>query len=80
MIGGVEQIQSWRQLGCWIMADVRTELDRFVDTHVSAMAKDLDGAPVFMAPTAYGLSYEEERWPDIRFADIKTYQARDGAT
>ena len=66
-------------LARWVMADARTELERFVDSHVSAMAKDLDGAPVFMAPTAYGLSYEEERWPDIRFTDIKTYQARDGA-
>jgi peptide chain release factor 3 len=43
------------------------------------MAKDLDGAPVFLAPTQYGLTYEQERWPDVSFTDIKTYQARDGA-
>lgn len=61
------------------MADTRLELDRFVDGHGSSMAKDLDGAPVFMAPTAYGLRYEEERWPDVRFTDIKTYQAKGGA-
>ena len=65
-------------LAHWVMADTRTELDRFVDGHRSSMAKDLDGALVFMAPTTYGLKYEEERWPDVRFADIKTYQARDG--
>ena len=66
-------------LARWIMADETRDLDTFMDSHGSAMARDLDGAPVFMAPTAYGLRYEEERYPAIRFADIKTYQARGGA-
>ncbi len=35
----------------WIAARDRAELDRFVEAHVSAMARDLDGAPVFMAAT-----------------------------
>jgi hypothetical protein len=33
----------------WIAAEDRIELDRFVDSHLSSMARDLDGAPVFMA-------------------------------
>src|SRR5881398_564936 len=33
----------------WITADDRVELDRFVDAHLSSMARDLDDAPVFMA-------------------------------
>ena len=66
-------------LARWVMTDKKGEADRFADAHRSAMAKDLDGAPVFLAPTAYGLRYEEERWPDVRFTDVKTYQARDRA-
>ena len=38
------------------------------------LAEDLDGAPVFMAPSAWDITYEAERWPEIAFADIKDYQ------
>ena len=38
------------------------------------MAKDLDGAPVFMAASAFDLRYDQERWPAIHFDDIKDYQ------
>ena len=40
----------------------------------SSIAADLDGAPVFMASCAFNLRYEQERWPQIAFADIKDYQ------
>ena len=60
----------------WTEADDRLELDRFVDAHASSMAKDLDGAPVFMASTPFSLKYEQDRWPAIRFTDIKDYQKR----
>src|SRR5918997_352468 len=63
----------------WVEADDRAELDRFVAAHASAMAADLDDAPVFMAPTAFMLKYEEERWPAIRFSDVKDYQKRSEA-
>jgi peptide chain release factor 3 len=43
------------------------------------LAYDLDGAPVFMAPSAFQLRYDEERWPAIKFVDIKDYQADDKA-
>ncbi|WP_375461405.1 peptide chain release factor 3 [uncultured Enterovirga sp.] len=66
-------------LARWIMSDERGAVDTFMDKNGSAMALDLDGAPVFLAPSAYGLRYEEERYPAIRFADIKTYQAGEGA-
>ena len=56
--------------------DVETDLDSFIGTHGSAMASDLDGAPVFMATTAFSLRYEEERAPKVRFTDIKDYQKR----
>ncbi|HEY8382066.1 MAG TPA: peptide chain release factor 3 [Microvirga sp.] len=63
----------------WIDADDRTELDRFVDSHLSAMARDLDEAPVFMAPSPFQLNYEQERWKAVRFSDVKDYQRRDKA-
>ena len=61
----------------WIAADDRAELDRFVAAHGSAMAADLDGAPVFMAASPFSLKYEQDRWPDIRFSDVKDYQKRE---
>ena len=39
----------------WITADDRIELDKFIDAHLSSMARDLDGAPVFMAPSPFPL-------------------------
>jgi peptide chain release factor 3 len=66
-------------LARWIMADKQADLDKFIDGHVSAMARDLDGAPVFLAPSAYQLNYDRDRAPEIKFVDIKGYQARDRA-
>ena len=60
----------------WVSSDSEAELDKFVDSHGSSMARDLDGAPVFMATTAFSLRYEEERYPAVRFTDIKDYQKR----
>ncbi len=54
---------------------IRPELDKFVGSHGSSMASDLDGAPVFMATTRFSLRYEEERAPAIRFTDVKDYQS-----
>jgi peptide chain release factor 3 len=31
---------------------------------------------VFMAPSPFMLKYEQERWPAIRFSDVKDYQKR----
>lgn len=58
----------------WIASDDQRELDKFMNANGSALAVDLDGAPVFMASTAFSLNYEVERWPEIRFTDIKDYQ------
>jgi len=58
----------------WISADSAAELDRFIESHRGDIARDLDGDPVFLAPHAFGLKYEAERWDAIRFAEIKDYQ------
>jgi peptide chain release factor 3 len=58
----------------WIEAADRAELERFVDAHLSSIARDLDGAPVFMATSAFTLQYEQDRWKAVRFTDVKDYQ------
>ncbi|MDE2363587.1 MAG: peptide chain release factor 3 [Hyphomicrobiales bacterium] len=59
----------------WVQAKDKAELDRFVKAYPSSLAADLDGAPVFMATSAFNLRYEQERWLDIEFSDVKDYQA-----
>jgi peptide chain release factor 3 len=58
----------------WISCDDDAELERFIAANQSSMARDLDGAPVFLAGSAFLLNYELERWPKIQFADVKDYQ------
>ncbi len=58
----------------WITSDDPVKLNAFIESHGSSMARDLDGAPVYMASSAFSLRYEEERAPGITFADIKDYQ------
>ena len=58
----------------WVDAATPTDLDKFTRAYPSSMAVDLDQAPVFMAASAWDLRYEEEKWPTIRFTDIKDYQ------
>jgi peptide chain release factor 3 len=62
----------------WISSDQPAELDKFVRAYPTAMADDLDGAPVFLAQSAFNLRYDQERWPAIQFADIKDYQVGQG--
>ena len=38
------------------------------------MAHDLDGAPVFMAASPFSLKYDQDRYPAVRFSDVKDYQ------
>jgi peptide chain release factor 3 len=58
----------------WIEADDSGELEKFQRAYPSSIAVDLDGAPVFMAQSAFNLRYEQERWPAITFNEIKDYQ------
>ena len=58
----------------WIAAREPAELDRFIAAHRGDIARDLDDDPVFLAPHAFGLNYEAERWPAITFTAVKDYQ------
>jgi peptide chain release factor 3 len=59
----------------WIAAKSPTERDRFIHAHPASMARDLDGAPVCLAASAFDLKYEQDKWPEIAFSDIKDYQS-----
>ena len=58
----------------WVTAPEAVELNKFLAAYPSSTASDLDGAPVFMATSAFTLKYEQDRWPAITFSDIKDYQ------
>src|SRR5215216_1009010 len=60
----------------WITADDPRELDKFIEGHLSSMARDLDDAPVFMAPNMFNLQYEVDRYKAIQFSDVKDYQKK----
>ena len=47
----------------WIAAENPADRDAFIASHHADMAEDLDGAPVFMAPSAFMLNYEIGRAP-----------------
>jgi peptide chain release factor 3 len=57
----------------WIAAKGPAERDGFIHAHPASMARDLDGAPVFLAASAFDLKYEQDKWPEIAFSDIKDY-------
>ncbi|MGH6848746.1 MAG: peptide chain release factor 3, partial [Methylocella sp.] len=55
----------------WIAAKSPAGRDGFIHAHPAPMARDLDGAPVFLATSAFDLKYEQDKWPEIVFSDIK---------
>ena len=61
-------------VGRWITADDPADRDAFIAGRRGDMAEDLDGAPVFMAPSQFLLNYEIERAPKIAFSAVKDYQ------
>jgi peptide chain release factor 3 len=52
----------------WISADDASDLKAFADLNRSAMAKDRDGNPVYMAKTAWDVGYVADRYPKVKFA------------
>ncbi|HEV7283515.1 MAG TPA: peptide chain release factor 3, partial [Kaistia sp.] len=63
----------------WVTSPDKVALETFIDRHRSSMASDLDGAPVFMAPSAFELRYELDRTPGITASEIKDYQREEAA-
>jgi len=56
----------------WIASDDPAALASFVEKHRANIAKDLDGADVYLAPSAFTLKWNADRAPEIVFSDIKT--------
>ena len=59
----------------WISGSDAKTLDGFVEQNRSSIAHDLDGAPVFMASSAFNLNYALERTPGIAAQTIKEIHA-----
>ena len=58
----------------WVATEEPAKLDEFSRRDTSAMARDLDGDPVYLATSTFSLKYEEDRWTMLRFTDVKDYQ------
>lgn len=52
----------------WISAADPADLKAFTDLHRSAMAKDRDGNPVFLAKSAWEVGYIADRYSKVTFA------------
>ncbi len=59
----------------WISCDDNAKLTQFIKSHRPEIATDLDGDHVYLAPSAFALSWTQDKNPDIRFTDIKTVDA-----
>ncbi len=54
----------------WISADDK-DLEKFMDGNKGGMAQDRDGAPVFLAKSAWELNYVADKFPKVRFAKTR---------
>ena len=55
----------------WLAADDPKKVTAFLESNRGAAAKDLDGAPVYLAKSAWDVGYMADRHPDIRFTKTK---------
>jgi peptide chain release factor 3 len=55
----------------WIASDEKAKFETFLESNRSAIAKDLDGAPVYLAKNAWDVGYVSEKNPAIRFTKTK---------
>jgi peptide chain release factor 3 len=53
------------------LAGSRADLEDFAGKHRTAMAADIDAAPVFLAKSAWEIGYVTERFPNVRFERTK---------
>jgi peptide chain release factor 3 len=53
------------------LAGARADLEDFAGKHRTAMAEDIDAAPVFLAKSAWEIGYVTERFPKVAFERAK---------
>ena len=61
------------QTARWLSGDDKT-IEDFAGKNRNTMAEDLDGAPVYLAKSAWDVGYAQEKNPDIQF--LKTKERR----
>jgi peptide chain release factor 3 len=54
----------------WLSAEP-ADLEKFVEGNRGGMAQDRDGAPVFLAKSAWELGYVTDKFPKVRFAKTR---------
>jgi peptide chain release factor 3 len=54
----------------WVHGD-KADVEDFASKHRSAMAEDIDGAPVFLAKSAWEIGYVTERFPKVDLQKAK---------
>jgi peptide chain release factor 3 len=47
------------------------DMEKFVNSNRGGMAKDRDGAPVFLAKSAWELGYVADKFPNVKFAKTR---------
>jgi len=62
----------------WVGGEKQAVAD-FAAANRSALAEDVDGDPVLLSSSGYAFNYVREKWPSVRFTDVKETQARSGA-
>ncbi|MGB0954460.1 MAG: peptide chain release factor 3 [Panacagrimonas sp.] len=72
---GVEAVFEPVQVHCarWVEADDQRKLQDFVDKNTTRVARDHYQDYVYLASSSVNLSMTQERYPDIRFLDIKEH-------
>lgn len=59
------------QVARWIASDDPKLIEAFLDKNKATTGEDLDGAPVFLAKSAWDVGYAQEKNPDLRFLTTK---------
>ncbi|MEM8664992.1 MAG: peptide chain release factor 3, partial [Pseudomonadota bacterium] len=54
----------------WLAGEEKA-VKAFVDANKSTLADDVDGDPVYLARNAWELNYTREKYPDVRFVEVK---------
>ncbi len=62
-------------LARWVVSDDPDALETFAGKYRGQMAKDLDGAPVFLAKDGFEASYAAERHPHLQFLTTRERRA-----
>ncbi|WP_181702134.1 peptide chain release factor 3 [Chthonobacter albigriseus] len=62
----------------WIGGE-KADVEEFLKGNRSALAEDVDGEPVLLATSGYAFNYIKDKWPKVRFTDVKEVQAKKAA-